>query len=183
MTALTDPNITERLAKICGLFGSDHDGERAAAARMADRLVKDQGLSWFDVISPSSTTSTTTVEDQIDFALRHACEDVLNCWEEEVPPRHQGASVPHRETTPQTRCHRGEDPRLPRWRRRMSTMGKEADRLAALKRKHDREVAEKEIRLDDVVRFAVATLRDKKLSDADARSTACNTLVCSRSAA
>lgn len=67
----------------------------------------------------------------------------------------------------------------------MSTMGRQADRLAALKRKHDREVAEKEIRVDDAVRFAVATLRDKKLSDALARSTACHALalVCSRSAA
>jgi hypothetical protein len=30
--ALLDPREADKLAKICGLFGSDHDGERARAA-------------------------------------------------------------------------------------------------------------------------------------------------------
>ena len=54
----------------------------------------------------------------------------------------------------------------------MSTMGREADRIAALKRKHDREVAEKEIQLYDAVVFAIVTLKDKRLPDAAARTTA-----------
>ena len=45
----------ERLAKICGLFGSDHAGERAGAAAAADRLVRQAGLRWPDILSGLST--------------------------------------------------------------------------------------------------------------------------------
>jgi len=48
--ALLNPKAAEYLAKICGLFGSCYDGERAAAARLADQHVKQLGLSWHDVI-------------------------------------------------------------------------------------------------------------------------------------
>lgn len=40
----------DRLAKLCGLFGSSHGGERANAAALADKLVRERGLTWFDVI-------------------------------------------------------------------------------------------------------------------------------------
>jgi hypothetical protein len=40
----------DRLAKLCGLFGSDHAAERATAASMADCLVRAHGLTWPDVI-------------------------------------------------------------------------------------------------------------------------------------
>ena len=36
------------------MFGSDHDGERAAAAALADALVREHGLRWADVIMPAS---------------------------------------------------------------------------------------------------------------------------------
>lgn len=38
------------LVKICGLLGSKHAGERAAAAAKADGLVRRLGLTWPDVI-------------------------------------------------------------------------------------------------------------------------------------
>ena len=44
------PAVQHKLARICGMFGSAHDGERAVAAALADRLVRDAGLSWSDVI-------------------------------------------------------------------------------------------------------------------------------------
>jgi hypothetical protein len=47
MTALLDPNLGDRLAKLCG---STHDGERATAAAKADALVRQLGLTWQDVI-------------------------------------------------------------------------------------------------------------------------------------
>ncbi len=52
MTARTllAPRVADRLAKLCGLFGSDHDGERANAARLADQLIREPGLTWPDVI-------------------------------------------------------------------------------------------------------------------------------------
>lgn len=44
------PESCDRLVKLAGLFGSDHDGERAAAARKAHQLVTSHGLTWADVI-------------------------------------------------------------------------------------------------------------------------------------
>jgi hypothetical protein len=38
------------LAKLCGMFGSDHPGERANAAARADALVRSAGLTWRDII-------------------------------------------------------------------------------------------------------------------------------------
>lgn len=40
----------ERLAKLCGMLGSAHDGERAAAGLLASRLLREKGLRWDDVI-------------------------------------------------------------------------------------------------------------------------------------
>ena len=50
MTALLDPQAAGRLAKVCGMLGSDHPGERANAALAADKLVRSLGLTWRDVI-------------------------------------------------------------------------------------------------------------------------------------
>lgn len=52
--ALLDPNNADRLAKIAGMFGSEHEGERAAAAAKADALVRKLGLTWQDLISARS---------------------------------------------------------------------------------------------------------------------------------
>jgi hypothetical protein len=42
-----------RLGKICGLFSSDHVGERAEAARRADAIVKAAGLDWHQLLTPA----------------------------------------------------------------------------------------------------------------------------------
>jgi hypothetical protein len=52
MSAL-DPSIATKLAKICSLLGSHHDGERSAAAHAATKLLRAQGLSWEDVFTPA----------------------------------------------------------------------------------------------------------------------------------
>ena len=52
MNALLDPQIADRLAKLCGIFGSHHAGERAAAAAKADELVRSHRLTWFDLLLP-----------------------------------------------------------------------------------------------------------------------------------
>jgi hypothetical protein len=59
MTALLAPHIADRLAKLCGLFGSHHDGERASAARKADELVRELGLTWRDIVMPVSPPVAT----------------------------------------------------------------------------------------------------------------------------
>ncbi len=51
MTRL-DTHSAERLTKILGMLGSNSDGERAIAARMADQLVRDLGLTWADIVIP-----------------------------------------------------------------------------------------------------------------------------------
>ena len=55
MSAPIDDAMAARLAKILGLLGSPHDGERAAAAAKADEIVRGAGLTWRDVVvaSPS----------------------------------------------------------------------------------------------------------------------------------
>ena len=54
----------ERLIKLLGLLGSDHNGEIAAAGRMADALIRDAGVTWADVVAPE------TVQRQVVDALR-----------------------------------------------------------------------------------------------------------------
>ena len=49
MTALP-PADAARLVKFLGMLGSDHDGERASAGRMAHNLVTKHGLTWADVV-------------------------------------------------------------------------------------------------------------------------------------
>lgn len=39
-----------RLARILGMLGSDHAGERASAALAAHRLLKASGRSWWDLL-------------------------------------------------------------------------------------------------------------------------------------
>ena len=43
----------DRLTKLLGLLGSDHDGERATAARMASDLLRAHRLTWADVLGPA----------------------------------------------------------------------------------------------------------------------------------
>jgi hypothetical protein len=48
-----DHHSAERLVKLLGLLGSDQDGEVVNAGRMADRLVRQHGLTWPDIITPT----------------------------------------------------------------------------------------------------------------------------------
>jgi hypothetical protein len=43
-------SLAHRLVKLCGMLGSAHDGERAAAGLKADQLLRENGLRWPDVI-------------------------------------------------------------------------------------------------------------------------------------
>ena len=72
----------DRLRKLCGLFSSHHDGERANAAAMADRLLRQAGLTWDDVLrGPVPEPSPRP-------APRDALHDVLAGW----PVRWQAAA-------------------------------------------------------------------------------------------
>lgn len=60
----------QRLIKLLGLLGSGHDGETAAAGRMADALIRDAGVTWADVIAPE------TVQRELIDALRAENEEL-----------------------------------------------------------------------------------------------------------
>ena len=42
--------VSEKLIKVLGMLGSGHAGERDNAARMATQILKDAGLTWYDVL-------------------------------------------------------------------------------------------------------------------------------------
>jgi hypothetical protein len=50
MSRALDPAVAAKLVKILGRLGSDHDGERAAAALLAHRMVRGAGLDWDDIL-------------------------------------------------------------------------------------------------------------------------------------
>jgi hypothetical protein len=51
----------------------------------------------------------------------------------------------------------------------LSTFGRDADEIAASKRRYERQLAEKAITLDHAVRFSIETLQDASISDREAR--------------
>jgi hypothetical protein len=76
MTLPLDPRAGQRLAKLCGMFGSSHVGERASAAAMADKLVRSLGLTWPQIIVANNRAS---ISEQVAFATANL--GALNAWE------------------------------------------------------------------------------------------------------
>ena len=74
-----------RLAKLLGMMGSTHDGEVVAAARQAERLRADAGLTWHDIVLPALPSprpqrrGAMTLGQAIQFVLDH--ENALTAWE------------------------------------------------------------------------------------------------------
>lgn len=60
MTGTLTAADADRLAKLLGLLGSDHAGERDAAGLAAHRFVRERGLTWYDVINPPAPAETTS---------------------------------------------------------------------------------------------------------------------------
>ena len=78
---LLDPRTADMLAKLCGLFSSDHGGERASAAQKADQLIRSRGLTRRQIIFAADPHDTQSTEELINYAL--AAGDVLTRWERE----------------------------------------------------------------------------------------------------
>jgi hypothetical protein len=83
MSARLDDTTADRLAKILGLLGSSHAGERASAAAKADALVRGAGLTWRDVVMRSPPIAPR-LEGQGSWRLLAA-----ECYE------HQAILAPH----------------------------------------------------------------------------------------
>jgi hypothetical protein len=77
MTVVLDPKATNKLAKICGMFGSVHEGERAAAAAAADRMIHEIGLRWTDIINVPLVPTEAISADSVDW--KDALDVCLDC--------------------------------------------------------------------------------------------------------
>ena len=64
-----------RLIRILGMLGSDHDGERAAAALAADRLVRGSGRSWSDLLAPARVSRPVRTQSMDPLTDRLAAAD------------------------------------------------------------------------------------------------------------
>ena len=86
----------DRLIKVLRMFGSDHDGEVAAAARRAHNIVKKHALDWDDLLMSESARQTEqpkqrrSPRDDDDeypeaFLIRRAQQhdQFLSSWEQE----------------------------------------------------------------------------------------------------
>lgn len=62
-------NTVDKLAKICGMLGSSHDGERASAALLATQILSDLDLSWRDLVC--AAFSKTPPPPEIRYDDRH----------------------------------------------------------------------------------------------------------------
>ena len=75
---ILDPSTAAKLAKVCRLFASDKVGERAAAAAMADKLLRQCRLTWPQVFA-SHIVPPNGVAAKIDFVASHIEE--LDPWQ------------------------------------------------------------------------------------------------------
>ena len=71
---------TSKLAKLCGMFSSNHMGERANAAAMADKIVRSAGLTWDQLFSkPPQAAKPSSLEEVFEFI--HDRKHQLSEWE------------------------------------------------------------------------------------------------------
>jgi hypothetical protein len=77
----------DRLSKLLGMLGSAHEGEVVAAARQAERLRAEAGLTWGEIVVPRLPPlphgrNVRTVPAAAAFVLDHA--DSLTEWERDL---------------------------------------------------------------------------------------------------
>jgi hypothetical protein len=79
---LSDDDL-DRLAKLLGMTDSEHDGECLAAARMANKMRRELGLTWREVFvsAPSAPKQHINVTWQSWRTEVLACPDALTAWE------------------------------------------------------------------------------------------------------
>jgi hypothetical protein len=73
--AMMDAKTIARFRKVCGLLGSTHDGERAAAGARATAMLKAAGKSWADVGVGSANIESMAVAFQQAALWRRLLDD------------------------------------------------------------------------------------------------------------
>lgn len=71
----------DRLIKLLGLLGSDHEGERGNAARMASDLLRGAGLTWAEVIAKVPIRVHNASAHAHDDPPRQPTRDAHDRWE------------------------------------------------------------------------------------------------------
>lgn len=83
MTTMPPEALRTKLAKLLGMLGSDHAGERDAAALAAHRLVQQAGVTWQQVMKPPPVEKRLpelgTWRQTVRACLE--CPDALRPWE------------------------------------------------------------------------------------------------------
>jgi hypothetical protein len=75
---ILDQATATKLAKVCRLFASDTSGERAAAAAMADKLLRECGLEWCQVFA-AHVVPPDGIAAKLDYVASNA--DALDDWQ------------------------------------------------------------------------------------------------------
>jgi hypothetical protein len=86
----------DKLAKVLGMMGSDHDGEVMAAARMAIKMVKDANTTWHEVLGPKASASPSPFDfwpQQPQRPQRPERPRYDNRWEPEDEDDHRTGST------------------------------------------------------------------------------------------
>jgi hypothetical protein len=85
VTMAVSAQVIDRLRKLLGMLGSDHEGERAAAGRIASDLLRAHRLTWADVVGAEAQVR---VWHEPQGHREAACEclawpEILTNWERE----------------------------------------------------------------------------------------------------
>jgi hypothetical protein len=74
----------DRLAAVLGMLGSAHDGEALAAARHAERIRRELGLTWGELMGAGEAPAEAPVEAEAWRAMVVRCQAagrLLTTWE------------------------------------------------------------------------------------------------------
>ena len=74
--ALMDAAAVDKLVKVLGMLGSHHAGERASAGLQADRLVRERGLTWHQVIVAAPPIAPADEPEPVGWRQK-----VQFCWQ------------------------------------------------------------------------------------------------------
>jgi hypothetical protein len=88
---VSDRGAMDRSVKVCGMFGSSHDGERANAALKADSIVRGMGQSWTDLLDgarrPCPVTASAPLSSDWRLLARPATDEDKAVASEKVEAR------------------------------------------------------------------------------------------------
>jgi hypothetical protein len=71
-----DPDKKKRLTQLLGMMGSQHDGEILNAARLAQRMIGSEGLTWEEVLSSGNgAISQDDMQRLFDAGFRKGYDD------------------------------------------------------------------------------------------------------------